>query len=85
VPTGVFDLIVRRIVNSDPLWHIAQYLRGIRPGVSEATFRKWLQALAKQIKVELAQKKTGDQVLEAIEDFDKAQTGRAVCQFKIAA
>jgi hypothetical protein len=81
----VFDLIVRRIVNRDPLWHVARYLRGIRPGVSEETFRKWLQTLAKQIKVELAHKKTGDQALQAIEDFDKAQTGRAVCRSKIAA
>lgn len=73
MPPGVFDPLVRRIVKGDPLRHIAQYLHGIKPDLSEETFRKWLQVLAKQVKAELELNKNVDQVQKAIEDFNAAK------------
>jgi hypothetical protein len=57
LPPGVFDLVVRRIAKGDPVRQIARYLHGVDPDVAEDTFRKWLNALAKQVRELLAEKR----------------------------
>lgn len=69
LPTGVSELVIRRIVKGDPLRHIAQYLHKIEPDLSEETFRKWLAVLAKQVKSELPKGESADEVFKAIEDL----------------
>ena len=49
MPEGVFDTLVARIAKGDSIREIAKYCQRIRPEVAFETYRKWLQALKRQV------------------------------------
>jgi hypothetical protein len=78
LPPDVFNLVVRRIMTGEPLKKIARHLHDVIPDVAEETFRKSLRVLAKQVRAGLVDRKSIDEILEDIDDFDKARTEGAL-------
>jgi len=71
MPEGVFATLVARIAKGDSIREIAKYCQRIRPGIAFETYRKWLQALKRQVVEDAADQAAVAAGQRAIDIFHK--------------
>jgi hypothetical protein len=71
MPEDVFDTLVARIAKGDSIREIAKYCQCIRPGIAYETYRKWLQALKRQVVEDAADQAAVAAGQRAIDIFHK--------------